>query len=68
MSAILQKSVGRVTVLVLCTSPDVGLYLKVSLTVLKLLTGHDFHTKNFKGASFRKKCRRSYDFCSLHLV
>ena len=28
--------------------------MKIFFTVLKLWSGHDFHTKNFKGAFFRK--------------
>ena len=48
------KNVGGVTVFDLCTSSGHALYflpsfVKLSLTVSKLLSGHDFYTENFKG-------------------
>ena len=45
-----RKNVGGNMVLVLCTLSNGGLYCnkfrKISSTVLKLQSGHDFHTKN----------------------
>ena len=44
-------------------------YYEISLKVLKLKCKHYFHTKNNKGAYFFKKnCRWSYVFYSLHIV
>ena len=43
-------------VLVLCILSNEALYLfQVSMTVLKLQSGYDFETNNFKGALFCKK-------------
>ena len=51
--------------------------MKISLTVLKLLSGQDFHTDNFKVALFQKKvsevivrvfCTSSDDALYLHQV
>ena len=41
-------------------SIQVPRFMKISLPLLKLQNGHDLHTKNFKGAYFRKKYRWNY--------
>ena len=43
-------------------------FMKIFSTVLKLNSRHDFHSKKFKGAKFRKKCWWSYDSFSLHIL
>ena len=51
-----EKKNGGVMVLVLCILSNEALYLfQVSMTVLKLQSGYDFETNNFKGALFCKK-------------
>ena len=53
-----KKTVGGVTILVLCTLFDTSFlpsFMKISLAVFKLYSGHNFHRKVLKGHNFVKK-------------